>query len=122
MEQLNVIVLIPDTEKKYSGSFDTKRIKLFEREMTVIWNEALKGNLYTAMTLNGLLHSAVYGHNTEIIIKALESGAIAAGLSGTGPAVVALTRDIDKIKDSWGQFDGKIIETRINNERAKILS
>ena len=122
MESLDVTVLIPKTKKEYSGSFDTKRIKLFEREMSVIWNEALRGNLYTAMTLNGLLHSAVYGHNNEIIINALESGAIAAGLSGTGPAVVALIRDINKIRDSWSQFDGKIIETKTNNERAKILS
>lgn len=43
-----------------------------------------------ALTLNGKLIAGVTGESTEIIDKALELGASAAGISGTGPAVAVV--------------------------------
>jgi shikimate kinase len=52
----------------------------------------------------------------------MQAGAIAAGLSGTGPAVAAITKkDPDRIMDAWQGFEGKIIETKVNNEKARIV-
>jgi shikimate kinase len=52
----------------------------------------------------------------------MKSGAIAAGLSGTGPAVVALAdENPGRIADSWKQFEGTVIGTNTNNKKARIL-
>ena len=76
------------------------------------------------MTLNGLLYSATLKQDPEIALSALNAGAIAAGLSGTGPAVVSLSctkNDTDNIRDTWQQFDGEIIETGINNRGSRVI-
>ncbi|MBN2517901.1 MAG: shikimate kinase, partial [Candidatus Altiarchaeota archaeon] len=84
--------------------------------------DALKGDLYTAMTLNGFVYSAALGISNEAAVAAIKEGALAAGLSGTGPAVVALTRDSpSKIVSAWQTLDGDIMTTKVNNQRAKII-
>lgn len=120
-ENLNVLIFVPE-EKTYTHEVDVKRMKLLSREVNIAWDEALKGNLYTAMTLNGVIYSATTGNNPEIALSALNEGAVAAGLSGTGPAVAALARgNIDKIQSAWEQFGGEIITTKVNNEIARVI-
>ncbi len=41
------------------------------------------------MTLNSLIYGAALGLDQEMSIKALRAGAVASGISGTGPAVVS---------------------------------
>jgi len=121
MENLDVLIFVPE-RKTYTKNFKVKSTRVIANEVEIAWNEALKGNLYTALTLNGLLYSSALKENTKITLEALRAGAIASGLSGTGPAVVALSRNgTGKIKKAWKEFDGNIIETKINNERARVL-
>jgi len=121
METLDVLIFVPE-EKTYTHSVDVKRMKLLEREVEIAWNEALKGNLYAALTLNGLLYSATTNNDPDIALEALNAGAIAAGLSGTGPAVAALAKErVDEIRDAWQAFDGDVIKTEVNNEKAHIV-
>ncbi len=56
-------------------------------------------------------------------MDALIAGALAAGLSGTGPAVTAIVSDEKKdlVKDAWQAYEGDIIEARVNNEKAKVV-
>ncbi len=118
---LKVLLFVPK-KKTYTAEIDKERTKILSKEIEIAWDEALKGNLYTAMTLNGILYSAIFRQDSEIALSAISAGAIAAGLSGKGPAVVALTReDSGRIKDAWKEFKGDIIETTINNEKARIL-
>ena len=51
------------------------------------------------------------------------AGALAAGLSGTGPAVTAIVPDerIDLVKNAWQKFEGEILEARINHDKAKVV-
>lgn len=118
---LKVLLFVP-WKKTYTAEVDKDRTKILAREIEIAWDEALKGNLHTAMTLNGILYSAIFRQDAEIALSAISAGAIAAGLSGKGPAVVALARNnSDRIKDVWRGFKGDIIETAINNEKAKVL-
>lgn len=121
-EEYNVLILIP-VKKYYTGKSDVERMRLIGREVKALHDLALRGEYWTAMTLNGILYSSVLGFDTEPTIKALEKGAVAAGLSGKGPAVAALVPDesVDEVLDVWGEFEGEIIKTRINREKAKIL-
>jgi shikimate kinase len=134
LEKLSAVVFVPD-EKAYTKDTDVEALKAFDRELGAIWNLALQGDLYTAMTLNGLVCSTALWPNsrlkavggggakpTEIAAAAMKAGAIAAGLSGKGPAVVAIIRgDADRILDAWQGFEGKLIETKVNNEKARVI-
>jgi shikimate kinase len=84
----------------------------------------LKGNHWTALTLNGIICSSALGCNPSIAIDALMRGAVAAGLSGTGPAVTAIVsgESIDLVKDVWQAYEGEILETRVNCDKARVVS
>lgn len=56
---------------------------------------ARKGEWMRAMTLNGLYTAALYGAPASWTRVALGAGALAAGLSGTGPAFAAIAREGD---------------------------
>jgi shikimate kinase len=45
-----------------------------------------------AITLNGRLIAEVTGTDNSIAEKALEAGALAAGISGTGPAIAVIAK------------------------------
>jgi shikimate kinase len=123
LEDMPVVLFVPD-EKTYTADVDVQKTKTFYRELEMLWDTALKGDLYTAMTLNGMVYSAALGANQEIANAAMQAGALAAGLSGTGPAVAVLIKkdgDPDKVLSALGAFDGKTILTRVNNQKAKIV-
>ncbi len=134
MEDLSAVVFVPDKES-HTKDFDVEGAKAFNREAESVWQLALSGDLYTAMTLNGLIYSAVVadrgpqtgngraeGDPASIAASAMGAGAVAAGLSGTGPAVVAITKgDPDMILKAWDGLDGKLIQTKVSNEKAKVI-
>ena len=59
-------------------------------------------DIYKAMTMNGRIVSEITGTSADLIDAALSAGAIAAGVSGTGPAVAAICakEDARKIAES----------------------
>jgi shikimate kinase len=121
MEDLNVLIHLPGGES-YSGRVKPEQVKAFAKEVDLVWEQARAGRLYSAITLNGLIHSVVFGAGMEPSIAALEAGALACGLSGTGPAVVALVRgDVSPIREAWSGLEGRVIETKTNNEKAQVL-
>jgi len=121
MEDLNVLIYLPEG-RSYSGEIKREQVKAFAKEVDLLWEQARGGRIYSAITLNGMIHSIAFNYSMEPAVKALEAGAIAAGLSGTGPAVVALTRgDVKAIREVWSNLEGRIIETRTNNERARVI-
>jgi len=121
-EDLHVLVYVP-AKKSYTAQVDAKKTRLFASEVEAAWKLAYNGEIYKAMNVNGLLYSAALGYDAGIPLAALEAGAIAAGLSGKGPAVVALTeKDPERIKEAWGAFEGRVIEASINNRKAEVLA
>jgi shikimate kinase len=118
----SVLIYVP-TEKSYTADSDVERMRVVRREVRTICEEALTGNYWTAMTLNGLVHSAVLGYNPQIALDAIRNGAVAAGLSGKGPAVAAIARseNIEDVLREWQQYSGTIIKTEVNREKAHVL-
>jgi shikimate kinase len=120
-EGLNVLIYLPEGRID-SASIDPQRLKMFSKDLELLWEQARCGRIYSAITLNGFIHSIAFKLGTEPAMAALEAGAIAAGLSGTGPAVVALARDDGgAIIDAWSKFDGTLIQTKTNNLPARIV-
>jgi shikimate kinase len=118
---LSVVIYVPK-ERSYTVKVDVGKCRLLKESALLAWKEALNGSRYTALTANGLIYSAAFGCDTRIPMAALEAGALAAGISGKGPAVAALTKgDPERIASAWSQFPGSVICCGINNSRAAII-
>jgi len=121
-EDLAVLFHVP-AEKAYTASSDVRRMKGVASLVKIAYKEALKGNHWAALTLNGLIYSSALGYDPSIAIDALKTGALASGLSGTGPAVTAIVpqEKKDLVKDVWQRYKGEILEAQINHEKAKVV-
>jgi shikimate kinase len=121
-KELAVLFHVPP-KKTYTIRSNTHRIKGVASLVKVAYNEALKENYWGALTLNGLIYSSALGYDPSVAIDALLAGALAAGLSGTGPAVTAIVQDEekDRVKDAWQEYEGEILEARVSYERAKVV-
>jgi shikimate kinase len=88
-----------------------------------VFNQALNGYYWEALTLNGLLYSSILGYDNRPAIDALEAGAVASGLSGKGPAVVAVVPEerADAVIDAWQKYEGEIIWSKINRSKAHAI-
>ena len=84
-----VLIILPPYRSR-RPILDIQEIKKFEVISDSLFRMAMQGQVWEAMTLNGLLCSSLIGYETSHQIKALQNGAISAGLSGTGPAVAAV--------------------------------
>jgi shikimate kinase len=64
---------------------------------------ALSGDLRSAMLLNTAAYGPLFAHRTSFSTQALAAGAWAAGLSGKGPAEIALVRrpDLARVRRLW---------------------
>ena len=120
-EDLAVLFYVP-AKKTYTISSDVGRMKGVASLVKIAYKEALKRNYWVALTLNGLIYSPALGYDPSIATDALMAGALAAGLSGTGPAVTAIVPDekIDLVKDAWQTYEGDILEARVNHEKAEV--
>jgi shikimate kinase len=120
MEQQNILIYMPD-KKSLTAQSDILKMKLLSPYVKLAFDQALKGDIYKALTLNGLLYCAALEFNPNIALDALNAGATAAGLSGTGPSFVAITDDkaLDNVLDSWSSYEGNVIHTEVDNEGTK---
>jgi len=92
--------------------------------MSDLFGEAFKlataGEYWEAMNLNGMLLSTGLSAEYEPVIGAIKKGALAASISGNGPAVAAVSyeEDVEDIKAAFDNFNGSVIVSKINNEKA----
>ncbi len=116
MEQYPVLVYMPNFCSK-SGSSDVNRMKVLSPLVDVAFDLAKSGNYLKALNLNGLIYANTLGFDSNIAIDALEVGALASGLSGTGSSFVAICKGdiIDDIKETWSKYEGQVIETKVDN-------
>jgi len=121
-ENLCVLFLVPN-KKVYTGKLKVEKLKLISRMVNIAYEEALKGNIWDALTLNGLLYSLALNYDYSIAFDALDSGAIAAGLCGKGPSFTAIVEEesAEKVIKAWKNKKGKIIKGKINNKKAQVI-
>lgn len=122
MPENAVLIFMPE-KSSLSGESDVNRMKLLSPLVEMAFEQAINKNYYKALTLNGLLYGTTLGFDNNIALEALNAGAKAAGLSGTGSSFVAIVDDeyIDDVSDAWSQFDGNVIKTKVNNEGTKFI-
>lgn len=122
MEEYSVLVYMPNYNVKSSES-NVEKMKLVSPLVEIALGLAKKRDYFKALTLNGLIYSAALNFDSTIAIDALSGGALASGLSGTGPSVIAICSSdkIDYIKDKWYYLDGRVIETNVDNIGCKFI-
>lgn len=122
MPDYDVLVFMPDKES-LSGSSDVDRMKLVAPFVRMAFNKVIDGDYLEALTLNGLLYGNVLGFDNNIALDALQAGALASGLSGTGSSFVAIVDDssVDSVKEAWNSYDGRVIETEVDNRGTRFI-
>ncbi|MEM2759747.1 MAG: shikimate kinase [Nitrososphaerales archaeon] len=116
---LYAIIFVPTR----SDRADPLRLRTLSRFFDEAFNLAKNGKYWEAMMLNGILVSAGLTIQYKPIKEAVEKGALAASISGNGPALAAVAYEwrIDDIVKCWNVYDGKVIVSKINNKKAMVV-
>lgn len=122
MQDYPILVYMPNYYSK-SGDSNPDRMKLLAPLVETAFDFAKNRDFFKALNLNGLIYSATLGFDSTIAVDALQAGAIASGLSGTGSSFVAVVGEdsIDNVKDAWSSYEGRVMETNVDNEGCIIL-
>jgi len=119
----NILIYMPD-KKSPTAEADVARMKLLAPWVKLAFKEVLKGNIHHALTLNGLLYCSALRFDPNIALDALEAGALAAGLSGTGPSFVSITNkgNSSKVEEAWESYPGRVIKTKVDNQGTQVIA
>ena len=101
---------------------DVHRLSDLSDLFTDAYRLAEAGEYWKAMKLNGVLASAALGSSYRPVLAALEKGALAAGVSGNGPAVaaVAYEDELEDIRSVFSKFPGRVLVSKVNNQKASV--
>lgn len=112
-----VLLLVPGS-KRYTGQ--AVRALAPVEPLSVRLLDRLPDDWPYALTLNGLAVAAVLDEPLEPVHRALGAGALAAGLSGTGPAVAAVCTEesLGAVRAAWTGLGHDLIEAATTDEGA----
>lgn len=117
-ENLYAIIILPSNTPRG----DLRKL----RNLSDIFIEAFRfaeyGQYWKAMKLNGVLASAALSSSYMPVMAAMEHGALSASISGNGPSIAAVGYEdtVKPIVDALSKFEGKIIVSKVNNEKANV--
>lgn len=116
---ISAVIFLPNNKKRE----DVTRLKLLSDIYLEAFQLAYSGQYWKAMTLNGVLTSSLLSNSYTITRMCLENGALAASISGNGPAIAAVVREseVQKIKSVLSNLDGRVIISRTNNQKASTV-
>lgn len=122
MDDYNILVYMPNFHSK-SGDSDVNRMRVLAPLVETAFDFAKNKDYFKALNLNGLIYASALGFDSAIAIDAIQAGAIASGLSGTGSSFVAICDEgsCDNIKDVWSSLEGRVIETHVDNDGCSFL-
>ena len=122
MDEYPILIYMPNFYSK-SGDSNPDRMKLLAPLVETAFDFARQKDYFKALNLNGLIYSATLGFDSTIAVDALQAGALASGLSGTGSSFVAVVDDgsIDGVPEAWSKYEGKVIKTEVDNKGCIIL-
>lgn len=122
-ESFSVLFHVPP-KKAYTSETNMDKLKVISPLVKIAYQEATKGNTWTALSLNGLIYSSALGFDPSVALDALNAGAMAAGLCGKGPAVTVVVSEdnFEQVKAILHNYEGKIISAKLNRDKAKMVT
>ena len=120
-DDLRVLIMVPE-EKLYTRDADVEALKGIQEISKKAVAMALNGRFWEAMTINGLTVSTALKIDPRLIIEALRRGALAAGVSGTGPSIAAVLDEshLDEVRELFESY-GRVLEAGVNNRTAEVF-
>lgn len=113
-DYFRALIYVPPFQVR-KASLPRKRMAAVKGMVDLAFEVAQEGDYFRALTLNGMCYSVALGLDQEAAVKAMMSGALAAGLTGTGPALVMLVVE-DKVREFREAMAGyELIEARVRN-------
>ena len=92
--------------------------------MSNLFGEAFKfakaGEYWKAMNLNGMLLSTSLSAEYEPVLKAIQGGALAEASRAMARLLLPVSNEenMEDIKAAFAKFNGSVIVSKINNEKA----
>lgn len=113
----SVAVFVPRSRRRGG----VKKLRHMQAVFGAAWQMARARKYWDAMTVNGLAAAAVLGSDPALVPELIERGALAASVSGNGPAVAAVARknDMPAVAEFLRARDGRVIEASISNKKAE---
>ena len=117
MDEHDILIYMPDFHSK-SGDSDVERMRVMAPLVETAYDFASRRDYFRAINLNGLIYASALGFDSAIAIDALQAGASASGLSGTGSAFFAVVDEdsTGSVQDAWSKYEGQVIETVTDND------
>jgi shikimate kinase len=117
-EDLYAVIILPSNNTRG----DVHKLRNLSDIFTDAFRFAESGQYWKAMKLNGVLASAALSSSYTPVMAALEHGALSASISGNGPSVAAVGYEdsIEPIVGALSKFEGKILVSKVNNEKANV--
>ena len=117
-ENLYAIILLPSNTLRG----DVRKLRNLSDIFIDAFRFAESGQYWKAMKLNGVLASAALSSSYIPVMAAMEHGALSASISGNGPSIAAVGYEdaVEPIVDALSKFGGKIIISKVNNEKANV--
>ncbi len=119
---LTVLIRVPRLKSR-RNAVGLRSVRRFSKAAEAIFDLGRGGKIWNAMTLNGLLYSSIYGYDPTDLARAIETEALGAGLSGTGPAVAAVfgrDGDPESLARAWSSDGAQVLRTETTDRRAWI--
>ncbi len=117
-DNLYAIILLPSNTSRG----DVRKLRNLSDIFIDAFRFAESGQYWKAMKLNGVLASAALSSSYIPVMAAMEHGALSASISGNGPSIAAVGYEdaVEPIVDALSKFEGKIIVSKVNNEKANV--
>ncbi len=120
MEGLVVVVHVPRraiAKRELAG----KDFSSIRGEVDEAFRLALEGDYFRAMEKNSAAYAPLLGIDETPVHRARAAGAMAAGVTGTGPAIIALTKPAhrDAVAKALAADDAEVRTVGLNTEEAK---
>ncbi len=111
--KLKAVIYVP-RGRSYTSKVNRAQLKPIRSGVEVAHRMALRGKVWEALTFNGLLYSSALDQDPLPTLEAMAKGALAAGLTGTGPATVAIAKPsaVNAIECAWRRRQGRVIITK----------
>jgi shikimate kinase len=117
-ENLYAIIILPSSNTRG----DVRKLRNLSDIFIDAFRFAESGQYWKAMKLNGVLASAALSSSYAPAMAAMEHGALSASISGNGPSIAAVGNEdaIEPIVGALSKYDGEIIVSKVNNEKANV--
>ncbi|MFQ5871452.1 MAG: shikimate kinase [Candidatus Geothermarchaeales archaeon] len=119
--KLRVVLRVPRSVQ-YTRDVDMERLRKLARLVDEVHRLAVDGEIWSSLTLNGLVYAPALGLDSRPIFDAIDAGALAAGVTGSGPALAAVCEPkvVEEVRSVWETSEGETWVVSVNNSRCGV--